>query len=65
MSEAGVNATVLPLRAQYGERAAGAVLRYLYILIGCKLLSILEFKKEELAFKTKMCRNMLDVSLSK
>lgn len=47
VGEAGVYAAVLALRAHYGQWAAGAMLYNLHILIGCKLLSILQSQKKE------------------
>lgn len=46
VGEAGVYAAVLTLAAHYGHWAAGTMLHYLHIIIGCKLLFILQSQKK-------------------
>lgn len=52
VGEAGVYATVLTLRANYGHWAAGTVLYHLHVLIRCKLLSILQSQKSKVLIGT-------------
>lgn len=51
VGEAGVYATVLTLGARYGQWAAGTMLYDLHILIGCKLLFILQSQSKSEVLK--------------